>query len=127
MPPMDSSVSKADVNRRGFLRTAAASALMTAAVAACAREYVTFHYKLRIVVEIDGRQYEGVSVVETEIVDRRGFSWLPEAPEIVSNSWGDAVVINLVQHGLLFGLLLPDDGVSGFNGLQPQRALSRCL
>jgi hypothetical protein len=82
----------------------------------------------RIVVEIDGRQYQGTSVVETQIIDRRGSSLLPpEAPEIVSNSRGEAVVVDLGQHGFLFGLLQHPPSVGGFNGSQPESVLARCL
>jgi hypothetical protein len=116
------------VNRRGFLKAGAAATLSYAALSACAREQVTLHYRLKVVVEIDGQQYEGTSVVETQIDDRHNSPRLVlEAPEIVSRSWGEAVVVDLEQSGFLFGLLIPHDGVSGFNGLHPDIALSRCL
>jgi hypothetical protein len=95
----------------------------------CARDYVTLRYRLRVVVEIDGREYEGASVIETTLADWEGAMWFraPEAGTISSDSWGEAVVVDLKEHGFLFGLLLPPDGIRGFNGVQPQHALSRCL
>ena len=116
------------MNRRGFLKEAAASALSCAMLAACAQRYARLRYRLRVVVEIEGRQYEGASVVQTEFADYRGSYWrLPEMPEIESTSWGEAVIVDLREHGLLFGLLLHPDGAGAFNGKQPINALSRCL
>ena len=114
--------------RREFLRATAASAILCAGLAACAREYVTLRYRLRLVVEIDGLQFEGATVVGAELTNWVGSSLrLPEMPQVESSSRGEAVVISLGERGFRFGLLLPSDGASGFNGSQPEDELSRCL
>ena len=103
------------MDRREFLKAGITSAVSCATLTACAQQYVTLRYRLRIIVDVDGQQYEGASVIETEIADRRGTWWLPpEAPQLVFNSRGDAVVIDLREHGLLFGLLVRPEFHDGF-------------
>jgi hypothetical protein len=99
------------------------SLVASATLGACAQDYVTLHHRLWIAVRIAGRAYEGVSVLETVIAywgEQGGWFRAPEAGSLSSRSWGEAVVVDLGQHGLLFGLLHPLDnrtGDFGINGI----------
>jgi hypothetical protein len=106
-----------DMDRRKFLK-AATVALSCATLSACAKARVTLRYRLRIVVQVAERLYEGSSVVETELAyfgDKAVWWKAPEAGSMSFSSWGEAVALDLGEHGLLFGLLYPVDGrVGGF-------------
>lgn len=112
------------MNRRRFLQFSLLSATCAAALPGCVGQSHTIRYRLRIAVKIDGRKYAGATVVKSTITDRRRSTWLPpEAPKIAARSLGEAVVVDMGNHGLLFGLLTPPFGVDGFNGVQPFNVL----
>lgn len=114
------------MNRRRFLMTAASAGLATPLLAGCGALWpsYTFNYKLRLLVSVGGTIREGFSIVQVALYDR-GNSRLPEMQRIVAQSWGEAVVLDLGTHGLLFGLLRHPPTIAGFDGGQPQRVLSK--
>jgi hypothetical protein len=104
------------MNRREFAKATGGSVLICATGVGCAQDYITLRYRLRVVVRVTDRLYEGSTVIEAQIEDRRGAWWLPpEAPGVIVNSWGEAVVIDLNEHGYLFGLLVPPAFQNGFS------------
>jgi hypothetical protein len=106
------------VARRHLLLTAA-----TAVLAGCDNPFtaVTYRYRLKVIVEVDGQAREGSSVMQVRILDRTGMLLNPVP--YVAKTWGEAVVIDLgPRHGLLFALITRP-GMGRYLALLPRACL----
>jgi hypothetical protein len=79
----------------------------------------TLNYRLKITVEVDGKRYSGSSVIRLSYFNNglfKGFDALSDYSTTVS---GEAAVVDMGAHGLLFGLLTGMGRVAGFRAQYP--------
>jgi len=79
----------------------------------------SLNYRLKINIEVAGKRYSGSSVIHLSYFDNglfKGFDALGAYSTTVS---GEAAVIDMGPHGLLFGLLRGTNRVSGFRAKYP--------
>lgn len=102
----DSSLDRCGLHRRSLLASLLAGSGILFGVSACAYQTHRIRYELKLIVKVDGEQREGSSVIEVEFTDLGESSLRPqEMPRVSARSWGEAVVVDMGKHGLLFGLL----------------------
>jgi hypothetical protein len=101
---MASTLRQDGASRRSVLIGGASCGLV-----ACSPEVLVpkaaFNYRLRVGIGVNGRERVGESIHAVEWRDNR-VTGLPNAGvDFLARSWGEAVTIDLDEHGLLFGLL----------------------
>jgi hypothetical protein len=95
-------------------RTVLGAGLAALPLSACLpkRQVWTLRYRLRIRVRVRGREYEGSSVYRTDYA-RGSMLSQSQGYKYVSQAWGEAVVVDLGELGLIVGALaLPSQGRS---------------
>jgi hypothetical protein len=85
----------------------------------------TLRYRLRIVVQIDGKDYEGSSVIEVRWVKRGPLATMDAGPGFSAITFGQAVIVDLGEHGTLFGLLANpfNMNITSFRAGHPEEVL----
>jgi hypothetical protein len=109
-------------SRRTIMRGFGGAALVGGAVIGLDALLTTaFRFRVRMIVSVGGKWHEGSSVFLARYFHQG--SWLPEMPSYVNSTWGEAIVVDLDKHGLLFGLVSPVDCYGGCYLSAPDRLL----
>lgn len=95
------------ISRRSF--NAGFSAVL-ASTAGCEVISPSLNYELRISLIIGAARYVGNSVIRTFWTNNGPFANHSAISYFTAHVWGQAVIVDLAQHGMLFALLLPLGG-----------------